>query len=123
SAQTWLDPTSGSWSVGANWLGGVAPVSSASTQLTFNSSGSQSYTATNDIADPFMLNTLNLNNAGTVGFNVSGQSLLFAGAGRAINLAGAGPVHVAAPIQLSSTGGQDITTIGGTGAETLFLDA
>src|SRR3954464_8007186 len=84
--QTWIDPTSGSWSVGANWLGGVAPVSSASTQLTFSSAGAQSYTAFNDIADPFTLNTLNLNNAGTAGFTVSGQTLLFAGAGRAINL-------------------------------------
>ena len=56
-AQTWVNPNSGSWSVGTNWIGGTPPTSSASTQIAFNATGTQSYTSFNNIANPFTLGT------------------------------------------------------------------
>jgi T5SS/PEP-CTERM-associated repeat protein len=120
--QTWLNPNSGSWSGASNWIGGLVPVPSTSTQLTFNASDAQSYTAFNDIADPFTLNAINVSAIGNSEVGLTGQQLLFAGAGRSINFAGAGgAVMISNPIQLQSVGGQDMTTVAGTGNGTLFL--
>src|SRR6476469_4166601 len=68
-AQTWSNPAGGNWSVGTNWVGGTAPVSANTTALTFSdlAASAASFTATNDIADPFTLNSLTVNHtAGTV---------------------------------------------------------
>src|SRR5688572_13714068 len=65
----WNNPAGGNWSVGGNWQAGTAPASSPTTALVFGSPATQatSYTATNDIVDPFQLNALTVNNtAGTV---------------------------------------------------------
>jgi hypothetical protein len=51
-AQTWVNPNTGSWSIAANWVGGVAPVQGAGTALTFNATGAQTYSAFNDSANP-----------------------------------------------------------------------
>jgi len=64
-AQTWVNPNTGSWSVAGNWVGGVVPVSASGTQLVFSAGGAESYTAFNDIAIPFTLNRLTLNNNGS----------------------------------------------------------
>jgi hypothetical protein len=53
NAQTWINPNTGLWSDGSNWVGGVAPVSGAATQLQFVATGAESYIASNDIASPF----------------------------------------------------------------------
>src|SRR5262245_32755652 len=76
-AQTWNNFTSAAtgWSVGGNWLGGVAPTSSAATILTFGSTPNQtpplsafqpngSYTSTVDSAAAFVVNQLMFNGFG-----------------------------------------------------------
>src|SRR5262245_61644286 len=66
---TWNNAAGGNWSVAGNWQAGTAPVSSATTAVIFGSPATQTatYTATNDIANPFQLNALTINNtAGTV---------------------------------------------------------
>jgi len=62
---TWIGAT-GSWSAGANWDTGLAPVSNTATQLVFNASGNTGYTVTDDIGTgTFTLNRLTVNNTGT----------------------------------------------------------
>lgn len=62
---TWIG-TTGSWSAGANWDTGLAPVSNTATQLVFNASGNTGYTVTDDIGTgTFTLNRLTVNNTGT----------------------------------------------------------
>src|SRR4051812_22960305 len=74
SAQTWVDPTSGSWSVPANWVGGTVPVSSPATQLTFNASGT-SYTSTNNITPNFNFASITLNSTGAGVITVNGNGI------------------------------------------------
>jgi len=74
-AQTWVNPNSGSWSVGANWVGSTPPVSAATTVLQFNATGSQTYTAFNNIANPFTLNAMNFNNTSTGAINIAAPEL------------------------------------------------
>src|SRR5690348_14928841 len=75
SAQTWVNPNSGSWSVGANWVGGVPPVSLPTTVLQCNATGTQAYSAFNNIAPGFTFNTLTVANSGSGAVTVTGQSL------------------------------------------------
>src|SRR5690242_2414443 len=56
--QTWISPVDGSWSDASRWS--ALPVSSATTSLLFAPTGSQTYTATDDFAGPFLVNSLNL---------------------------------------------------------------
>ncbi len=76
-AQTWNSSTSGNWSVGSNWGGGVAPASNPATILGFVGSGSSSYLATNDIADPFSLRAIVFQHTGTGSIALGGQALQF----------------------------------------------
>jgi autotransporter-associated beta strand protein/T5SS/PEP-CTERM-associated repeat protein len=113
---TWSNPAGGNWNVAGNW-GGTAPVSSATTALIFGAVATQnaSYTATNNIADPFDLNALTFNNtAGTV--TLAGTALNFTGTNPTITQSGAGAAVVTTPITLTSA-----TTIAGTGTGPLTL--
>jgi autotransporter-associated beta strand protein len=97
SAQTytWQQPvTGGDWNTAANWLDPVnaaaIPVSSATTQLVFNASGTDSYTATNNIGTgTFTLNTITFNNTGTGTITLAplavANTLTFAGTTPTIN--------------------------------------
>jgi T5SS/PEP-CTERM-associated repeat protein len=117
SAQTWAAPVSGSWSVLSNWLGGAIPVSSLSTGLRFDASGSDVYTATNDLLPaPFVLNTLDLNNTGSGLITLDGAQLAFDGSNPSIGLSGSGNALVRNPIQLSAD-----TTVTGAGSGTITL--
>jgi T5SS/PEP-CTERM-associated repeat protein len=114
---TWNNAAGGNWSVGSNWSGGTAPTSGTSTALTFGSPATQTatYTATNNIADPFTLNSLTFNNtAGTV--TLAGGGLTVGGTGPTVTIAGAGTAVVNPSVTLAST-----TTVTGmgTGAVTL----
>lgn len=95
----WNGATSGNWSVAGNWNGGAgpAPTSGDTTQLTFNASGTQSYTATNNLG-AFQLNKLTLNNAGTGTITLAGV----AAATDRISFVGANPT-------LTATGNSLIT--------------
>src|SRR5438105_5005780 len=89
-AQTWINPNTGSWSVASNWVGGVVPASSTSTQLTFNASGAQSYNSFNNVATPFTLNRMTFGNSGTGLISITGQSLTFGGTSPSIVQNGSG---------------------------------
>jgi autotransporter-associated beta strand protein len=93
---TWTQATGTSnWSTAANWAGGVAPTSSTTTTLDFfdpsNTTGPASGTTVegdNDIANPFLVNVLNLNGETTT-----------AGPGAIVNIGGN-------PIQMDGTNAQ-----------------
>jgi hypothetical protein len=75
NANTWTGTTSGNWSVGSNWLSGVAPTSSADTPLTF---GATSHAAmNNDIAGSFTLNSMTFLSGSPV-YTLGGNGLNFA---------------------------------------------
>ena len=102
-AQTWVNPNSGSWSVGTNWIGGVPPVSGATTALQFNATGSQAYSSFNNIATGFVLNTLTTSNSSTGAITVTGQSL------------GGGAGTSGPSVIVNSTGtGSSVVNMGGT---------
>jgi hypothetical protein len=117
-AQTWVDNT-GVWSNGTNWNTGAPPVPGPTTALVFNASGTQSYTATNDIANPFDLNSVTFNNSGTGQITIAGGALNFTGTTPQIIVNGAGPVAITAPVSLSAatlltgTGNGNLTLSGG----------
>lgn len=75
-AQTWISSTSGNWSQATNWSEGV-PASNPGTVLGFVGSGSSSYLATNDIADPFSLRAILFQHTGTGSIALGGQALQF----------------------------------------------
>ena len=74
SAQTWVNPNSGNWSVGGNWVGGVAPLPLPTTAIQFNATGTQSYTSNNDLANPFTIGSLSLNNSGSGSISLTGSA-------------------------------------------------
>ncbi|HEY1375489.1 MAG TPA: autotransporter-associated beta strand repeat-containing protein, partial [Gemmataceae bacterium] len=74
---TWTATASGNWSTASNWDTNSVPASAASTILQFNNPGGATYTATQDVANPFQLNGLIFNSPGgavTV-TNAAGNSL------------------------------------------------
>src|SRR2546429_77605 len=60
----WTATGNGNWSTASNWNASSVPPSGGGTtvSLTFNASGTTSYTATNDRGNPFVLNSLNFAN-------------------------------------------------------------
>src|SRR2546430_11116190 len=74
---TWTGARDGDWStvfiVQTNWAGNVMPVSSASNDLVFSTSATTTV-VNNDIANPFLLNSLTF---GGSGFTLSGGTLDF----------------------------------------------
>src|SRR6185369_12483794 len=65
--EIWIDSFSNNWSNHASWLDGSAPApgGSASLMLTFLSSGTSAFTATNNLGNPFLLNALILDTNAT----------------------------------------------------------
>lgn len=118
-AQTWTAAASGNWSLGANWSPG-APASGSTTALTFPSSNATAYTATNDIANPFVLNALTINNTGTGTITIApaaaGGALSFAGANPTMTVSGSGPENISAPVNFAAA-----TTVQGAGTGTLVI--
>src|SRR5690242_360816 len=57
--QTWLPRnTSENWNVAANWDTNAVPGTGTATVLTFGATGTDSYVATQNVANPFTLNKL-----------------------------------------------------------------
>jgi len=61
----WTSAVSGNWNDTTKWTPNTVPVPSAATTLTFNDTGATSYTATNNVATPFQLETLTVNPTST----------------------------------------------------------
>jgi T5SS/PEP-CTERM-associated repeat protein/autotransporter-associated beta strand protein len=107
----WTDIAGGNWNVSDNWVGGTIPVPGATTALIFGDPTTQAatYTATNNIANPFNLNALTVNNtAGTV--TIAGDPLTFTGTNPTITVSGAGGMVVSSAVTLAAT-----TTVAGAG--------
>ncbi len=126
-AQTWTPQVSGNWSVGANWNPGV-PTSGATTVLNF-SGANATYTATNDLGNPFVVNGITFGQR----FNTT---TIASAASNSLELGGANPfitTPVVGGIDPNSTIGANITsaislnpasgavTFGGSGLGTLSL--
>ena len=109
---TWTNPADGNWSAGSNWEGGAAPPSSPTTALLFGLPPTQAatYTATNDVTDPFLLNALSFNNT-TGAVTLAGSGLTFAGASPTLTQSGAGAAIVNTPVTLAAS-----TSVGGAGS-------
>jgi autotransporter-associated beta strand protein len=116
---TWGGST-GNWNVGANW-GGTAPTGTNPVDvLQFGGDISTSYTSTNNVANPFLLNQLvfNVTDSGALGAThfLAGSPLRFSGSNPVIFGNGAGGVRIDTPIQLLSN---LLLTGNGTGVITL----
>jgi hypothetical protein len=115
-AQNWATSVSGNWTDGTKWVGAVAPVSGATTALTFGAAGAASYTATNDNAGTFTLNSITGTSTSSGLITLAGNQLSFGGTNPAINQNGSGAIRIDNPVDLSSK-----LTVGGTGAGTVTL--
>ena len=99
---TWNLTASGNWNTAADWLNGnntaEVPPSGATTQIIF--AGSTTYTATDNIAGAFSLNSLTISNTGTTTIAAStGDSLSFGGTAPGLTVsAGAGAATISAAI-------------------------
>lgn len=94
AAQSWSGAGGdNNWSTASNWVGGVAPVSGGTTEVTFSNPSLRNSPFQN-IADPFSLNRLEFNSsAGS--WNLSGQAIRFTGGGSWIRWGGSQAISVA----------------------------
>lgn len=135
ATNVWTSTTSGNWSDSNNWLNGSVPSSdgtalNSAAVIQFTGSGSTSYTATNDLGDPFLLLGLTFSSTSTQPINLGGGALSFSpgpaasgGTGVAfINQNGTGTVNVANDFTTNSasTTGNDVQ-LGGIGYGTVNL--
>src|SRR5262249_10095786 len=89
-AQSVLNVKTGHWNTAGRWGVSVVPVSSNTTHLVFNSTGTPNYTATNNIG-VFQPNKLTINHAGTGVITIGGSTantLPFAGTTPTIDVTG-----------------------------------
>ncbi|HVK15587.1 MAG TPA: autotransporter-associated beta strand repeat-containing protein [Fimbriiglobus sp.] len=109
---TWGSATSGNWSLGSNWIGGVAPAAGggAATVLQFNNPFIGSLSSNNDLGNPFDLNgmIINLSPSSFFGSSTSvfGTPLRFVangGTGPVLNVSGYGGAYVGPDVQLAAT--------------------
>jgi hypothetical protein len=122
---TWVATASGNWSTGANWIPATPPVSNATTTvLQFNAAGTTSYTATNDIADPFALLGLIFNSSSANPITLAGGALTLSASGTAgfINQNGPGAVTINNNLTLTNASSATDLAIGGTGSGTVTLN-
>lgn len=128
-AQTWNNFTSVAvnWSTGGNWIGGVAPASTAATILTFGSTPSQlpptslfqpsgSYTANVDAASPFIVNQLIFTGGASSDVNANGITISNSAVAGGISFQGASP-------KITQSGTGSIAFANGTATSDLVLTA
>jgi hypothetical protein len=104
STFTWNALRTGNWSGGSNWIGGTAPVGSGHDLIFGSSSGSNTRTATNDIANNYAVQSLSF--SGTTSYTLSGSSIALAGdminSGRRSHTINMGITTGGSPITISS---------------------
>jgi fibronectin-binding autotransporter adhesin len=112
AGQTWTATSSGNWSTASNWNNGAgpAPTSSSTTVLTFSPSGTTSYTATNNISNPFVLENLNLDSTSSATNTIAGSQLQFANLG-GISVSGTGNWIVSNPILIAPGGTFNVSNV------------
>jgi autotransporter-associated beta strand protein len=117
---TWV-PTSGSqnFNVAGNWDLNKVPTSGTNTVLVFGGSGSDSYVATQNIANPFTLNKLLITSTSSAPIVIGGtvtqtaaNTLSFNGSGASVVHSGTGDVYVNAPLTLTGNTSFDVQQAG-----------
>jgi T5SS/PEP-CTERM-associated repeat protein len=110
---------SNNWAVPNNWVGQNPPVSNANTQITFTKSGVWT-TANNNIANPFILNSITIDSNNTNFTGITGSQLDFrtnsSSAFPTINQNSSTAVTISNTINMTNS-----LTIGGSGAGSLTL--
>ena len=107
-ASTWATPGAANWSLASSW--DTRPASSIATTLTFPTL-SLPYAATNELANPFILNGLTITN--TDGSTVSGSALQFGGTAPFLNQnAASGTFAISNPIALNANTAFQNTGVG-----------
>ncbi len=128
-AETWANNAAGgtqTWATGANWIGGVPPISDINTSLVFHYNfSSTAQTAQNNIgAGTFNLNSIVMNNESAGGLTLSAlaaaNTLTFVTNGAAVAPSLTNSSSVAATISAGLVLGNDLT-IGGAGNGNLTL--
>ena len=122
--ETWIARASALWSLDSVWLDGSAPPVGGAPDLVlrFLNVGADTFTATNDLGAPFVLNRLVLGNASTRALTIGsafGSSLQLAGTAPGIDFSGRGASEVTSDFFLNASKGS--TTISGTGLGTLRI--
>ena len=126
ASYTWTSVT-GNWSVGTNWVGNVAPSGADSTDILLfagnvgTTLAPTNYTATNNVANPFILNELRLNATDTglsgLAHILAGSALRLSGTAPKITADGAGQFTINTAIELTGA-----TTFGGNGTGVITLN-
>ena len=102
SATTWSGlGADGAWSTGGNWVGGIAPVSSNTTAIVFTG-GSNSLNA-QDLASPFVLNSLTFDSSVSTYFGLQGNPIRFDGVNPTLTALTYYPVQLSTAIDLATT--------------------
>src|SRR5438309_365346 len=114
ATSTWTGDSSTNqlWSNGANW-GGVAPTSAATTDLIFagtTNTGTSGTPLNQNIATPFVLNTITFNSGGGT-FFLGGNSLQFNGASDTITQSSSSAESIANVITANGKSGNNTETI------------
>jgi autotransporter-associated beta strand protein len=101
---TWISNSSGNWSSPGNWASSNVPPAGGGTSvgLTFLNTAAAAWTATNDLGNPFVLNSLTLNSSSGALATIAGSPLAFDGAGAAVTNNGVGNWAVSAPVALNT---------------------
>lgn len=111
----------GNWGTGGNWIGGVAPTSSSTTDLTFagtNNTGTALIPLNQNIANPFQLNNLNFL-SGSGSFFIGGNPFAFTGTSNTITQGSSSAQSIANNFIASSNSITLTLTGNGTGVVTL----
>ena len=122
TTDTWKSGITGNWSTGTNWVGNVAPTPGNTTSLFFNNVTTTAYMANNDIANPFSLNSLTLNNSNASNptnpglITLTGSQISFDGANPTLNFNGTGNATINNTLLFDAT-----SVIGGAGSGVLTL--
>lgn len=119
---TWLTTGVGNWSVNANWADNTFPTAGATTVLRFDNILANSYTATNDLGNPFQLQGIVFNSTSSASATIANaalNTLEFTGSTPFVTQSNYGAFTVSAGFALNPTSGD--FTINGSGLGSFTL--